>query len=229
MNIDVGAQIGAIRREVRNGERDGKPVRAVVATRTYDTTIEDLWDAISSPERLTRWFTGISGDLREGGRYQLEGNASGTITRCAPPRHLALTWEYGGAVSWVEVRLDEDAASGVRLVLEHTAEIDPHFGKYGPGAVGVGWDLSLVGLAEHLTHGAAFDHAEGERWGLSDQGKDFIRQSSDGWCDASIEAGTDAREARAAAAQTTAFFTGAASEADGIDSADAPAGERASD
>jgi uncharacterized protein YndB with AHSA1/START domain len=229
MNIDVAAQIGAIRREVRDGQREGKPVKSVVAARTYETTIEDLWDAISDPVRLRRWFTGVSGDLREGGRYQLEGNASGTITRCAPPRQLAVTWEYGGAVSWVEVRLEEEAAGGARLVLEHTAEMDPHFGKYGPGAVGVGWDLSLLGLAEHLTQGAAFDHEEGEMWGMSDQGKAFIRQSSDGWCDASIAAGTDAGEARAAAAQTTAFFTGEGSEAGGIESGDVPAGERASD
>jgi hypothetical protein len=34
----------------------------------------------------------ISGDLRVGGRYRLEGNASGTIERWDPPRSFAATW-----------------------------------------------------------------------------------------------------------------------------------------
>ena len=50
----------------------------------------------------------VSGDLRLGGRFQLQGNAGGGITRCAPPRHLAVTWEFGGQVSWVDVRLFEE-------------------------------------------------------------------------------------------------------------------------
>ena len=43
--------------------------------RTYETTIVDLWDAITSAERIPRRFLPISGDLRLGGRYQLEGHA----------------------------------------------------------------------------------------------------------------------------------------------------------
>ena len=30
----------------------------------------------------------ISGDLRLGGRYQLQGNAGGEILVCEPPQHL---------------------------------------------------------------------------------------------------------------------------------------------
>lgn len=227
MHIDVAAQIGAIRREVRAYERDGKPMRAVVATRTYDTTIEDVWDALSSPERLPRWFAAVTGDLREGGRYQIQGNASGTITRCAPPRQLSLTWEFAGAVSWVEVQLEAISGEATRLVLEHRAELDPHFGKYGPGAVGVGWDLTLLGLDRHMALRADFDHEEGERWSMSEEGRAFVRGSSAGWCDASIAAGADAAEARAAAAQTTAFYTGQAAEADATGIAEVGAGEDA--
>jgi uncharacterized protein YndB with AHSA1/START domain len=45
------------------------------------------------PSGIPRWFLPIAGDLRLGGRFQLEGNAGGEITECRPPRRLAVTWE----------------------------------------------------------------------------------------------------------------------------------------
>ena len=66
-------------------------------TRLYDTSVDDLWDALTSKERIPRWFLPVEGDLKLGGRYQLKGNAGGTITACTPPNHFAATWEFGGA------------------------------------------------------------------------------------------------------------------------------------
>jgi hypothetical protein len=74
--------------------------------------------------------------------------------------------------------------------------------------VGVGWDLTLMGLARHLASAAALDPAEVAAWSASDQGKAFAAQSSDGWCRASIAYGTDEDAAKAAAAQTTKFYQG---------------------
>lgn len=209
MTIDIIGQVGLITREVRAQEHDGRPARVVVASRTYDTSIEDLWDAITSAERIPRWFLPITGDLRLGGRYQLEGNAGGEITRCEPPRHLAVTWAFGGEVSWVTVRLDEDG-EGARLVLEHVAHVDDdRWDQFGPGAVGVGWDLTLYGLALHLAGGETADPAAAAAaWSASDEGKTFMRRSSDAWSRASIAAGTDEAAATGAAARTTAFYTG---------------------
>jgi hypothetical protein len=43
------------------------------------------------------------------------------------------------------------ADDGTELSLEHVAVVPPEFwDEYGPGAVGVGWDLSLIGLGAHL-------------------------------------------------------------------------------
>src|ERR1700741_2598301 len=97
--------LGAEFRHFENREHLGKPARVVVATRTYDPGRADLWDALPSRERIPRWFLPIEGELKLGGRYQLIGNAGGTITRCAPPQALDLTWEFGGGMSWVTVRL----------------------------------------------------------------------------------------------------------------------------
>ena len=90
----------------------------------YDTPPEDLWDACTNPERISRWFLPISGDLRPGGRYEFEGNASGTIERCEPPNSLSATWEYGGQTSWVLLCLTREPDGGTRFALEHLAHVD---------------------------------------------------------------------------------------------------------
>src|SRR6186713_2161510 len=117
----VSEQAGAVARKVACIEWEGKPARAVVAVRRYPTGIDDLWQAITDAERIPRWFMPISGELRLGGRYQLEGNAGGTITRCEPPRALGVTWEFGGGMSWVSVTLDAEGEDCTRLTLEHVA------------------------------------------------------------------------------------------------------------
>ena len=209
MNTDVAQQIGAVVREVASREHEGRLARVVVATRTYNTTVEDVWDALTSAERLPRWFLPVTGDLRLGGHYQFKGNAGGTITRCEPPRLLAVTWAMGPSMSWVTVSLAEDAGGGTRLELEHVAHVDDAFwDQYGPGAVGVGWDLAMMGLVRHVATGAAVDPDAFAAWTASAEGKDFVRRSSDEWRRASVAAGTDAAAAKAAAARTTAFYGG---------------------
>jgi uncharacterized protein YndB with AHSA1/START domain len=208
MKIDIAATLGAVVREVASREHEGRMARVIVAARTYDTDIEDLWDALTNAERIPRWFLPISGDLRLGGRYQLEGNAGGDIIRCEPPRVLGLTWACGGDPSWVTVTLAEDRKGGTRLHLEHIAHVpDEWWKQYGPGAVGVGWDGALMGLGRYLETGAANDPQAAVAWMGSPEGKDFYRRASEAWCQASIAAGTDPEAARTAAAGTTAFYT----------------------
>jgi uncharacterized protein YndB with AHSA1/START domain len=209
MKIDVVRQIGAVVREVASREHEGRPARVVVATRTYDTDVEDVWDALTNAERIPRWFLPVTGDLRLGGRYQFQGNAGGTITRCEPPRLLAVTWEMGGSDSWLTISLLNDPNGGTRLELEHVAHVDDDFwNQFGPGAVGVGWDLALFGLGQHLATGGSVDRNEAAAWSVSDEGREFVRRSSEEWCRASIAAGTGDAAARAAAARTTAFYGG---------------------
>ena len=108
MPFDLAAHLGLVTRTVRNLERDGKPVKAIIASCVYDTDAADLWDAVTNAERLPRWFLPVSGDLRLGGRYQFTGNAGGKITECVPQKRLAATWEFGGGVTWVTVTLSPE-------------------------------------------------------------------------------------------------------------------------
>jgi uncharacterized protein YndB with AHSA1/START domain len=200
--------LGIELRQYVEREHEGKPARVVVATRTYDTDRADLWEALTSPERLPRWFTPIEGDLRLGGRYQLKGNAGGTITRCDPPEALDVTWEFGGGMSWVTLRL---AASGkaTRLTLEHlvhASDVDEHWAQFGPGAVGVGWDLAFLGLARHVDTGEGVSHEDAERWAGSVEGKAFARQSAAAWADAHVAGGEREEVARPMAQRTAAFY-----------------------
>lgn len=181
---------------------------------TFATSVTDLWDAVTNPERLPRWFAPVRGDLELGGRYQVEGNAGGTIETCEPPHRFGATWEFNDQVSRIAVRIGPDG-DGARLELEHSAVVDPanqeqadFWATYGPGATGVGWDLALLGLGLHVAGGPALDPAEAEAWATSEEGIAYVTACSRAWADAHVAAGAPEEEARAAAERTTSFYTG---------------------
>jgi uncharacterized protein YndB with AHSA1/START domain len=207
MTIDPLATAGLVAREVRTGSRDEAPTKIVIARRTYPTGQADLWDALTNPDRIPRWFLPVSGELKAGGRYQLEGNAGGVVERCDEPDAFAVTWEFGGMVTWVAVTLTPDGA-GTRLELAHEAHIDPTmWTQFGPGAVGVGWDLALMGLGLHLESGKQVDPATAVTFPASPEGGEFIRRAATGWADAAIKDGDEPDLAREAADRTVAFYT----------------------
>jgi uncharacterized protein YndB with AHSA1/START domain len=210
MTFDLTAHMNAMTRVVKNLERDGKPAKAVVASCIYDTDAADLWDALTNKERLPRWFSPVSGDFELGGRFHVENNASGTITECVPNQKIAATWEFGGGVSWIAVTLMPEG-NKTRLELEHVAHVDPHWERFGPGAVGVGWDLGFMGLGRHIAEPSAGKPREAdEGWFATAEAKDFIRGSSDDWGQAAIRAGEDQAMALEAAENTRKFYTGEA-------------------
>ena len=211
MDFDVEEHLRAVKRSVASLERHGKPARAVTLSRTYSTTIKDLWDAATNRERIPRWFLPISGKLELGGSYQLEGNAGGVITACEPPSHFKVTWEFGGDVSWLEIRLSDEGAGHAHLALIHTALDSEHWDEYGPGAAGVGWELAAMGLATHLAQPTA-PMPDETTFATSPDGKAFIADSSEGWRRAAVASGTDPDAARAAARRTAAFYTGETAE-----------------
>lgn len=207
MELDIAGNLGAVVRSVSEVEVEGQPARAITLARSFATTVDDLWDALTNGERIPRWFLPISGELALGGRYQFEGNAGGVITECERPSLLALTWEFGGDVSWVEVRLSDDGPGSATLTLTHTVRLSDQWETYGPGATGVGWEGGLLGLALHVEgpDEPALDEAS---FTASEEGKAFYAGSSEAWREASIACGTDPAAALAAARRTTAFYTG---------------------
>jgi uncharacterized protein YndB with AHSA1/START domain len=143
--IDLLEHINAIRRHV---SRTGEDV-SVLLTRSYGAPIEDVWDALTDPERIRRWLMPITGELKIGGTFQLEGNAGGEILECEPPSRFKVT--FGGPTSLVEVRLTAGAEDETtELKLNHTVPAELAGGGAGALYVGPGWDGALLGLALYL-------------------------------------------------------------------------------
>jgi uncharacterized protein YndB with AHSA1/START domain len=205
----IATQPGDVDRDLAI-ERDGTLQRTVqTISQTYPTTVDDLWQACTTSQRLARWFSPVTGDLRLGGRYQVQGNASGEVLACEPPRTYTVSWEFGGDSSELRVLIEPDG-DRARLTLEHshTGDADsPFWAQFGPGATGVGWDLALLGLAMHLITGQ--DRPDDpEAFARTAAARRFIRAVSDRWGEASVRAGTPAEQASAAAGRTTAFYLG---------------------
>jgi len=207
MQIDVARVLGLVARSVKNFEKDGRPASTVTLSRLYETDVDDLWDAVTSRERIPRWFAPIEGELQLGGRYQIKGNAGGTITACTPPTGFAATWEFGGATSWIDVKLAAER-NQARLTLEHTALIEDHWNQFGPGAVGIGWDLALAGLERYVATGASVDHETAEAWMGSPEGKEFMTTSGEYWRAAHVASGVDPTSAKERSDRTIAFYRG---------------------
>ena len=220
--VDVTPQIDAVTRSLRTEEVDGTPTRIQTIGQEYPAGIDDVWEATTTAERIARWFLPVSGDLRLGGRYQLTGNAGGEVLSCTPPAdgvaEYRVTWEFGGGVTWVTVRLTSVSPDRTRFELEHSAAVaDVPAGMwetFGPGATGVGWDQALVGLALNLgSLDGAISPEEGQAWALSDEGKAFTRAVADRWADAHVAAGADPEQAARGADATYGFYTGQTPEA----------------
>jgi uncharacterized protein YndB with AHSA1/START domain len=207
--IDIVREIEAVTREVSERALPAGAGKALRLEREFDAPIEDVWDALTTPERISRWFLPISGDFRIGGRYQLEGNAGGEIVACERPHRLKITWGYGemagpADVSEVEVRLTDAGAERTRFELVHTAIVpEEPWAAYGPGAVGIGWDQGLLGLSLHLRGESVADPTA---WQLSDEGRDFSTRSSVAWGEANRAAGADAEAVALGVANSTAFY-----------------------
>ena len=207
--IDIEREINAEERSVGAGALGDGEGRVVRIRRIYDSPIDDVWDALTTPERISRWFLPISGDYRLGGRYQFEGNAGGEILECDRPRLVRVSWVFGemadaGPASEVAVRLAPAGAGSTTVELEHIAIVpDEFWDQFGPGAVGVGWDGAVLGFSLHMRGGSVDDPIA---WQLSEEGREFFARSSAAWGAAYEASGADPDAVKKAVANTTAFY-----------------------
>lgn len=197
MIIDIAEQIGATSREVSRQHTESGETVAVTLQRRYPADPTDVWQAITDPERVRRWFLPLTGDLREGGNFELEGNASGDIVKCEPPRHLVVT--FGGESSIVDVQLSGDGQQTL-LKLTHTVPVELAGSGAGALYVGPGWDGALMGIALYLAGEVSEDPVAAAN---SPEVQDFNVSSIKEWV-ASIEAsGTADADAISAAQQAS--------------------------
>ena len=199
---DVLEELAATAREVARRGVGADELIAVTLRREYPAEVEDVWEAVTDPQRLARWFAPVRGDLREGGTFQVEGNAVGEIRESVPPSALTVTW--GGPVSVVHMQLSASGA-GTVLELEHT--VPAAFAGSGAGAlyVGPGWDVALLGLALWLRGELVEDPAA---WEASPEVREVNAGSIEAWIATVTASGTATDdEVAAATAAARAQFT----------------------
>ena len=175
--------LGQVRRSVSTVTRDGGELRLLTVERTLDARAAEVWSALTTAERIARWWRPVSGDLEVGGRYRLDGQASGEVLDCVPTERLALTWEDDGRVSWVDLSLRPTDA-GTLLQLDHAVPADdPAYAELGPGGSGTGWEVALAALAEHLADPGADPGAD-----RVEPSTEFLAGSGAAWREAAAEA-----------------------------------------
>ena len=207
--IDIIREIEAIQREVGEGQLPAGVGRAVRAQRDYDAPIEDVWDALTNPERIGRWFLPISGDYRVGGHYQFEGNAGGEILACERPHRLKVTWVYGEVTSDADV---SESKCGYRRADGERRDFSSSTPRSSPRTVGRSsgrvpsawagtWGCSG---SRCICSGGSID--DPMAWQLSAEGREFATRSSEAWGEANRGCGRRSGEAARGVANTTAFY-----------------------
>jgi uncharacterized protein YndB with AHSA1/START domain len=127
-------------------QRDGQHV--LVQTREFRAPIEDVWAAVTEPDRLARWIGSWTGDPESGSvQFQMlfeDGQPGETMTirACEPPHRLHLTSQVGDDVWLLDVDLTH--ADGVTtLTLSQ-----PGVTAEQAGGVGPGWEYYLDRLVD---------------------------------------------------------------------------------
>jgi uncharacterized protein YndB with AHSA1/START domain len=126
----------------------------------YDTEVDDLWQAVTTPERLARWMAPYRGEFRLGGRWEAIGSDGavycvGEVSACEPPRGFTTTWQVRDEpLTELVVRLEPEG-DRTRLRLWHTGVTDVDYGA--------GWHTYLEALAAHVADPRG-DQTDGDAW-----------------------------------------------------------------
>jgi uncharacterized protein YndB with AHSA1/START domain len=120
-----------------------------------DVGIDDLWRALTDPERLARWYGEVEGELSRGGAFRvriaLAGERTGRVEACDPPQRLLLTMRDPDPQpgqpeqTVIEAQLTAKGA-GTRLVWEERGMPVSLLPAYGAGI-----QIHVEHLADHIS------------------------------------------------------------------------------
>src|SRR5215831_17832149 len=126
----------------------------------YDTTIDDLWSALTDPGRLARWYGQVEGDLRPGGAFRVylqadDVESAGRVDACEPPRRLLVTtretdesYRKGQGVppfdQAIEATLTADGDQTLLVIEVRGMPLDKI------AFYGAGWQIHAEDLAAHV-------------------------------------------------------------------------------
>lgn len=140
---------------------------------TWETDAADLWNAVTEPERLARWFAPIVGTPVVGGQFGVhfdDGDVPGmTLLSCDPGRGFTFAWPMAQGATEVDVEVREETATTSTLLLTHRLLPREKAPEYGAG-----WTAYLGQLRDHLA-----GHAGGDWWADFGASRDRLRQRLD--------------------------------------------------
>lgn len=105
--------------------------------RTYDDPVEDVWSALTDPDRVARWFGTLSGDPATGTVELVMTEEAGstpqavTILECAPPTRLVVEVPGPDGVWRLSVALSAQDTVTTLVFTQRLAE--PYDASIGPG------------------------------------------------------------------------------------------------
>jgi uncharacterized protein YndB with AHSA1/START domain len=131
-----------------------------------DTGIDDLWEALTDPDRLAHWYGEVDGRLSEGGEFRVDialaGERTGRVEAYEPPHRLVLRMHDPDPQpgqpqqTVIDAHLTADGA-GTRLVWEERGMPIDLLPAYGTGI-----QIHVEHLADYVS-GRPLRSA-GERW-----------------------------------------------------------------
>jgi uncharacterized protein YndB with AHSA1/START domain len=125
---------------------DGKGV--VRLEGRLEAGIDDVWSALTDPDRLAGWYGEVDGDLRLGSAFYIRVFASGAegarrVDACEPPQRLrVVATDTGGLV--IEVRLSADGGQTALVAEVRGMPLDAL------AAYGAGVQIHVEDLAGYL-------------------------------------------------------------------------------
>ena len=160
---DDGPEGTPIRGSLRSADGQG----VVRIEGRFDADIQDVWAALTDPDRLAHWFGEVEGELSREGEFRvriaLAGERRGQVEACEPPQRLLLTMRDPDPQpgqpeqTVIEAQLIAEDARTSLVWEERGLPIDLLW------AYGVGVQIHVEDLADHLAGRERRDDANA-RW-----------------------------------------------------------------
>ena len=121
--------------------------------RDHRVPVEDLWAALTEPERLARWIGTWTGEPEVGGTVlfsmlheaELGDPEPVTILECEPRQRLVVRWQVPDAQAWEVALTLTPSATGSSLLFSQRLDSTEGMADIGPG-----WQWYLDKLAAAL-------------------------------------------------------------------------------
>ena len=116
-----------------------------------DADVDEVWSALTEPERLARWYGEVEGELRAGGTFRAHLHASGwegtsRIEECEPPRRFVVVGKDPDEPNEhsTEVTVTRAGDQTVLVVEQHGLPLELLW------AYGAGLQIHVEDLAAHI-------------------------------------------------------------------------------